>query len=135
MTILLDTNVLIAALIASGLCSELLEHCLRCRYRLISSQALVHEFEDVLIRKFRYSKTETRVTSRLIFSRMELVEPLQIKEDACTDVDDLIVLGTACAGQCQYIVSGDSDLLTLKEYEDVRIVSPRSYWQIVHDDS
>ena len=41
----------------------------------------------------------------------------------CRDTDDDIVLGTAVAGTCDLIVTGDSDLLVL--YQNIPIVSPR----------
>jgi predicted nucleic acid-binding protein len=57
--LLLDTNVLVAALIARGTCNDLLEHCVR-HHVLISSRPLLDELRDVLIRKFRSSEAVVR---------------------------------------------------------------------------
>ena len=54
MKILLDTNVLIAALIARGTCHELLEHCV-LRHTLFSSDFILNETEEKLIEKFGYT--------------------------------------------------------------------------------
>ena len=43
MKVVLDTNVLIAAFITKGVCSELLEHCLR-RHEIIMSEFILDEF-------------------------------------------------------------------------------------------
>ena len=54
MRILLDTNVPIAALIARGLCHELLEQCAR-RHNLVTSDFILDEVRDKLIQKFKYT--------------------------------------------------------------------------------
>jgi predicted nucleic acid-binding protein len=46
----------------------------------------------------------------------------------CRDADDDVVLGTAIAGRCDAIVTGDKDLLDLGGYRDIPIVSPRAFW-------
>ena len=54
MKIILDTNVLIAALIARGTCHELLEHC-AVRHDLYTSDFILNELQEKLIEKFDYS--------------------------------------------------------------------------------
>jgi uncharacterized protein len=49
--LLLDTNVLVAAFVARGVCAGLLEHCVR-HHIVISSRPLLDELGDVLTRKF-----------------------------------------------------------------------------------
>jgi predicted nucleic acid-binding protein len=51
-TLLLDTNVIVAALIARGVCADLLEHCFR-EHVVVTSQPLLDELDDVLRRKFQ----------------------------------------------------------------------------------
>jgi len=68
MNVVLDTNVIIAALIAHGQCSELLEHC-ALQHTLVSSKPLLDELQEVLVRKFNYSKTEALKSARLIRSK------------------------------------------------------------------
>jgi predicted nucleic acid-binding protein len=46
----------------------------------------------------------------------------------CRDADDDVVLGTAIAGRCDAIVTGDRDLLDLVGYREVAIVSPSGFW-------
>jgi predicted nucleic acid-binding protein len=46
----------------------------------------------------------------------------------CRDADDDVVLGTAIAGRCDAIVTGDRDLLDLVRYREIQIVSPRGFW-------
>jgi predicted nucleic acid-binding protein len=55
----LDTNVLIAALIACGVCADLLEHCVR-EHTVFTSQPLLDELREVLTRKFRQRESDVR---------------------------------------------------------------------------
>ena len=50
MKIVLDTNVLIAAFIARGVCSDLLEHCAR-QHTLVTSEFILTGDADLLILK------------------------------------------------------------------------------------
>ncbi len=43
------------------------------------------------------------------------------------DPDDNKVIETALAGECDYIISGDKDLLTLKAYQDIKIITPADF--------
>ena len=73
MRLLLDTNVLVAALVARGVCADLLEHCVRT-HLIISSSALLNEIRDVLSRKFHQRDADVRATVRL-FSEASLSSP------------------------------------------------------------
>lgn len=128
MRILLDTNVLIAAVIARGLCSEILEYSVRY-HSLISSPFIQSEFEEKLDEKFNFSKREITEASKLIFSRMEMVKSFTASA-ALKDRDDLEVLGTAVVGQCELLVTGDRELLALKKFHQAQIVSPRDFWKM-----
>jgi putative PIN family toxin of toxin-antitoxin system len=47
------------------------------------------------------------------------------------DADDDRVLAAAVEGNVGYIVSGDSDLLVLEQYEEIRIVTPRQFLSVL----
>jgi putative PIN family toxin of toxin-antitoxin system len=129
MRIVLDTNVLIAAFIAHGACSDLLEHVI-ANHRAVLSQEILDEFAAKLEGKFRYDRGEASAAAKLLRSRAELVEPQALPQAVCRDADDDVILATAIAGNCDCIVSGDKDLLILEAHEGVRIVSPSGFWRI-----
>ena len=58
---------------------------------------------------------------------MEVVAPAVLENPVCRDPDDDIILGTALAGDVVCIVTGDKDLLVLKRFESVNIVSPAEF--------
>ena len=128
MKLLLDTNVLVAALIARGTCSDLLEHCVR-HHVVVSSQPLLDELRDVLTRKFRQRAADVRATVRLFEETFMLVTPLPLEAPVCRDVDDDVVLATARAGECAAILTGDQDLLVLDPFQGIRLLTPSAFWK------
>jgi len=49
---------------------------------------------------------------------------------ACRDIDDIKILGLSEVGKPDYIITGDKDLLSLKEFHSVSIITPRKFWEI-----
>jgi putative PIN family toxin of toxin-antitoxin system len=135
--LLLDTNVLVAALVARGTCSDLLEHCVR-HHVVISSRPLLDELRNVLTRKFRQRAADVRATVRLFEETFTLVTPAPLDAPVCRDTDDDVVLATARAGECAAIVTGDQDLLILDPFGTIRVLAPSAFWRwestSTHDD-
>lgn len=128
MRILLDTNVLIAAFIARGMCSEVLEHCAR-NHTLVSSQTLLRELDEKLAGKFGFTRKETREVAALLRGKTEMVEPVILDQPVCRDPDDDVVLATALAGACDCIITGDKDLLVLERFRQIPILAPGNFWR------
>ncbi len=128
MKLLLDTNVLIAALVAHGACSDLLEHCVR-RHVVISSRPLLDELEDVLTRKFHQRPVDVRAAVRLFEETFTLVVPEALEPPICRDTDDDVVLATARTGEGEAIVTGDQDLLVRDPFHGIRVLAPAGFWK------
>ncbi len=65
MRLVFDTNVLIAAFVARGACTELFEHCL-IAHTAITSKAILNEFSRVLRVKFKATAEEIKLTLELL---------------------------------------------------------------------
>ena len=128
MKLLLDTNVLVAALVARGACTDLLEHCVR-HHVVISSRPLLDELCDVLTRKFHQRAVDVRATLRLFEETFTVVGPDALEQPTCRDRDDDVVLATARAGECAAIVTGDQDLLILDPFQGIRVLAPSGFWK------
>jgi putative PIN family toxin of toxin-antitoxin system len=124
--IVLDTNVLIAALIARGVCHELLEYC-ALRHALFTSEFILEETQEKLIEKFGYSAQLAAEAASVLRSRMKVVTPSKLKGPVCRDPDDDNILAAAIGGNCDCIITGDKDLQVLKRYEGIDIFKPRDF--------
>ncbi len=129
MRLVLDSNVLIAAFVARGVCAELLEHSVRV-HEPVTSAFILEEVHRGLLEKVRVSVPQADQAVKLLRTRFEIVEPVTIEEGACRDPDDLPVLGTAVAARCDVLVTGDKDLLELETWQGIPIVSPRDFWRL-----
>jgi putative PIN family toxin of toxin-antitoxin system len=126
--LLLDTNVLVAALVARGACADLLEHCVR-HHVVVSSQPLLDELGDVLTGKLHQRAVDVRAAVRLFEETFTLVVPEALERPICRDPDDDVVLATARAGECDAIVTGDQDLLVPDPLHGIRVLAPSAFWK------
>jgi uncharacterized protein len=126
--LLLDSNVLVAALVARGACADLLEHCVR-EHEVVTSQPLLDELHDVLTRKFKQRESDARSAVRLFRETFTLVVPEPLEPPVCRDRDDDVVLATALAAACDAIITGDRDLLVLDPFRDIRVLAPSAFWK------
>ena len=128
MKLLLDTNVLVAALVARGACADLLEHCIR-QHVVVSSQSLLHELRGVLEKKFSQRAIDVRAALQLFDETFTLVKPDPLDPPVCRDRDDDVVLATALAGDCAAIITGDQDLLILNPFRGIQVLMPSAFWK------
>jgi putative PIN family toxin of toxin-antitoxin system len=124
-TVVLDTNVLVAALVANGLCRELVHRTIRLRV-LATSETLLQEFETTLRGKFDVTPAVAAFLD-LFRASAKVVEAKPLPARVRRDETDDVVLATAVAAEADAIVTGDQDLLVLGSYQDIRIISPRSF--------
>lgn len=126
MRIVVDTNVLIAALISRGFCHELFEHCF-LSHKLVTSIFILNEVREKLVEKFKYTIEIADEAIELLRSQMQLVMPVSLSVQVSRDGDDDNILATAIAGRCDCILTGDKDLLILTQYEGIKIFNPRQF--------
>lgn len=129
MRVVFDTNVLYAAFATKGFCEELVDEAAgECE--LIWSDTLREEFESLLARRHKIG-VATRTALSAYVDLCEFVEPEPLGKRICRDKDDDVVLATGLAGKAGVIVTGDDDLLVLKEFRGIRILSPRQFLELL----
>ncbi len=129
-----DTNVLVAAFVTEGICSKILIRGRKKQFHLIVCPIILQEFERVLIKKFSATKIEARGALQIISEAIHrVVRPSSSVQSVCRDPDDDAILACALDAGADYLVTGDVDLLELKTFRGIRIVTPRDFEMIFSD--
>ena len=130
MRVVLDSNVLISALISAGSPPDLIYQAWReKRFTLVTSRAQLAE----LRRASRYPKLRRLVPSRefgMLINRLHgaLVLDKLPRIDLSSDPADNYLLAMAAAAGADFLVTGDAKgLLRLKRFTRTRILTPGSF--------
>mgnify|MGYP001613833053 CR=1 FL=1 len=130
--ITVDTNTLISATITKGNEFELLRLARLGRIKLILSPQILKEFKEVISRpKFGFSQEQINNALKQIINVSSIVMPSIKVNIIKDDPEDNKILECAVSGKVDYIVSGDSHLLKLGEYESIKIVRTTDILKLV----
>jgi len=127
----LDTNVLVSAAVSSrGAPARVLAAWRAGSFELVTSDPLLRELAAVLARADVRRRTGYSPADNDAFvagvAVADVVKPEQ-RIDALSDDADNRLLEAALAGDAEYIVTGDSDVLALNSLRGVRIVTPAAF--------
>jgi len=123
--IVLDSNVVISAFLFGGPPARVVGYLLEGSVQCFVSQAILDEIRDVLQRpKFGLSSERALAFVEEFHSLCRVTAPTISVRAVRTDPDDNRVLECALAAGAQVIVSGDSHLLNLGLWQNIRILPP-----------
>jgi len=127
--VVIDTNVIVSALLFGGKPGELITLWQNNTIEPIVSRDVVDEYIRVLAYpKFELAEKEIQF---LVYSQLlpyfEIVETSQGEIIIPNDPSDDKFIQCALAGNAKVIVSGDIHLLSLKVYQDIHILSPAEF--------
>ena len=139
----LDTNILVSALITKkdSVPLKLYKAFITQKFLLITSPSILAEVEDVINRDkiVKYHKLNLKQRKIIIeqlltlcYVTLESVKPDKVIVER--DPKDDKFLHAAKEAHADYIVSGDKDLLDLKEHEGIKILSPNEFLTIINND-
>jgi len=122
--VVLDTNVLVSAIISDGKPRELLRRGISKQFSIVTSELILKELGVVLRRpKFKTSDDEV---NRIILALMQTAEVVSVTSKLRAveeDPKDNMVIETAYDGRADRIVTGDSHLLALKKFRRIKITT------------
>ncbi len=134
MRVVLDTNVLVSALIFPGGSPEFVYRlAIEGRIELVSSRTLLAELGAVLGSKFGWDPRRVEQVVAQIARIATVVEPLIEIAQVAADPADNRVLEAAGAGGAAAIVSGDRHLLSLGTWREVSVQTPAEFLQTFLD--
>jgi len=127
--VVIDTNVLVSALLFKGLPSHLVELWQKNKFTLLLSREIIYEY----IRTLSYPKFKLspgivkRILEEEVLPFAETVQIITSIHRVSEDPDDDKILECALDGQAGYVISGDTHLLKVAHYRGIAIVTPRAF--------
>lgn len=128
--VVLDTNVLVSALAyPAGTPGLILAACQLGSLDLVLSRYILDEMVRVLprLKRIKLKPSEIRDLADSFIFLAEIVEHCTVLDPTLRDEADQPVLGTLLAGHCDYLITGDKDLLALAG--TYPILSPAAFWE------
>ena len=122
--IFLDTNIFISGFFFDGNERKIVEHRSK-NIKYFTSEQVTDEIESVLLNKFNVDNNTVKKYVAKIILEFVLIKPKYHLNIIVRDEKDTNILKSALAGKCTYLVSGDKDLLTLKQVENTKIITSK----------
>ena len=136
MRVVLDTNVIISAtLIRGGQEDQIVRAWQRGVFELVLSPPILEEMGQALfyekLRKFRWMTVEEVAELLQALAQGSMVVSGRSKVKASRDPDDNKFVAAAIEAEARFVVTGDRDLLDLRRYRNVRIITPARFLRII----
>src|SRR6266568_7535504 len=133
MRVVLDTNVVVSSFLSpTGAPSRIFDHWQQETFDVVVSEPILQEYEHVLL--YEHIQTRHHMTPLQIrkvideFRRFALlVTPTKTVHIVSQDPEDNKFIECAIAGSALFIVSGDTDLLIVREYQGIHIFNPGDF--------
>ena len=127
MRVFLDTNVLVSAFLARGLCADLFRLVL-IEHTLVTSEVVLTELQDVLSRKGRLPAPQIAAIQAFLRDQPVAPRPAQTLQLGLVDPDDEWVVASAFLVDADLFVTGDQGVLACIQ-PPLPIVNPRGCWE------
>ena len=132
MKIVLDSNVLIAAFATRGLCDVVFEHCIS-EHQIATSRFVLDEVKKNLGKKLKLPQSTISEIESFLKTHCEIHPAPKLGEKVSRDPDDDNILSLAVHSSSDMIITGDRDLLVLKSYKNIPIITPRDFADLIRN--
>ena len=125
--VVLDTNIIISSVLGGALVL-ILEKWDEKKFTVVVTTDVISEYFEVLNRpKFNLKQETIDKITRYIYQFSEFVVPEEKIRFIEDDPKDDKFLEAAVSGKVDFIVSGDSHLLAIKEFRSIPIITGRAF--------
>ena len=126
---IIDTNVFVSGLLGSSTCRKIFSAFKEYSFQVIISPILFEELESVVNRpKFhQFINTEEKQELLTFIKYQALFVTPHEKINACRDTEDNKLLECLSTAKPDWLVSSDKDLLVLKTFRNIPILTPREF--------
>lgn len=127
MKIVVDTNVVISGLFFGGKPGEVVSAIVNSKVKACATTEIIDEYSEIIERMF--SKKRGKIDVGLLLPLLNSFEIIKRKSHikVSRDPDDDKFIECAKDGKALYIVSGDDDLLEIKEYKNIKIITVKEF--------
>jgi putative PIN family toxin of toxin-antitoxin system len=129
MKVVLDTNVLVAAFATEGLCHSLFELCID-QHKVFVSRLVIEELSNGLCKKLKVPPQIANEILDYLNDACTTIDPMPLEKPVCRDPKDDAILALADEAAADYLITGDDDLLVLRQHNTTLIITPRKFWEI-----
>ena len=134
MRVALDTNVLVSAFTTRGLCADVLAVVLG-EHQLVLGEKVLGELNRVLEEKMRMPRDSVDEAHAFLRQEAAVISQGADVVAEIRDPDDAEVLAEAVGGLADVLVTGDRDLLDVADQLPIKVLSPRGFWENLHEAS
>jgi len=132
MKIVLDSNIFVSSFYWAGNPRKVFDRVTNGLDELYITDEILEEINSVMSRKkFDTSINEIKEYVKIIESYSIKLSLKKISEKISRDENDNKILQCGFDGNVDFIITGDNDLLVLKEYKKIKILKPKEYLDIV----
>lgn len=129
MKIVIDTNVLISAFIATGPAKDVFEYAVE-NHDVIASPYILNELKEKLTRKLGFSHGEYKEIRELLTDSILILTEKSDKLIEFSDKKDLPILDLCISVQADLLITGDKQIQKLKRIGQTKVVSPSEFWNV-----
>jgi putative PIN family toxin of toxin-antitoxin system len=133
LTAVFDTNILFSATGWRGNPFQCVERARAGEIQAVTCPELVEELAEKLNLRLHFSAEQVAETLADYLGFLRVVQIPKLLKAVPRDPEDNMVLECAIEGQAQYVVSGDNDLLVLKEFRGIQIVRASDFLKVLAD--
>lgn len=129
MKILFDANVIISGFVSQGYSFDVIKDAAN-KHEVYCTEYLIKETQKNLSTKFPLSYEAVKAIISTVKKQFSEGKTANTVEKISRDPKDDQTLADAVTNAIDIIITGDKDLLELKNYKGIKIIMPKDYWKL-----